>query len=272
MFAQIRPFADVEILESRTLLTAVFDSTTGVVIATGTRGSDSFFIDMRGANFDIIQRSRHIGTLFTFETARVTQVIFNCAAGNDLVSCGNLPVRAKLAGGAGNDSLSGGKGNDILFGGDGNDYMHGRDGNDTLDGEAGGDNMIGGRGVDTADYSRRTNSVIVGVGVLFDDGEVGEGDNVQSDIEVVYGGNGNDNIQTVSSGPVSLRGQGGNDTLTGGPSNDTLIGGPGQDSLFGGGSGNDSFFSRDGAIDTLHGGTGTEIVDADSNDVRIAIS
>ena len=84
------------------------------------------------------------------------------------------------------------------------------------------------------------------------DGESGEGDNVQTDIENVFGGSGGDTLTGSASANLltvglvrtrlpavrqldSLNGGDGNDTLNGGDGNDTLDGGLGADSISGGG-------------------------------------
>ena len=96
---------------------------------------------------------------------------------------GSSSVVGTLSGGAGNDTLIGGGGGDSLNGGPGNDSIMGNGGDDTIDGGTGSDFMSGGDGNDTVTYASRTNGVYVGIGTLADDGEAGEKDNVQLDVE-----------------------------------------------------------------------------------------
>ena len=93
-----------------------------------------------------------------------------------------------LLGGPGDDTLFAGPGNDRLNGGDGNDRESGEDGDDTLVQEFlknGDDRLSGGAGNDTADYSARRGSVLVTRDAKADDGESGERDSVEADIESV---------------------------------------------------------------------------------------
>ena len=192
-------------------------------------------------------------------------------SGNDVI-CGR----------GGNDVIVGGLGNDFLIGGDGNDTIRGQDGNDSIDGgtgndsieggigtdniTAGGDNdsidggtgadgIDGGAGQDTATYATRTAPVAVTVGDgVANDGELGEGDQIQSGIEVVRGGSGNDAL-TGDSAANTLLGNNGNDTLSGGDGNDTLQGGAGTNTLSGGND-NDQMDAGT-ASDIFQGGAGT---------------
>jgi Ca2+-binding RTX toxin-like protein len=74
-----------------------------------------------------------------------------------------------------------------------------------------------------------------------------------------------------------LRGGSGTDRLQGGRGGDTLVGGPDADLLFGGsgrdqvraGAGDDVVHVRDGQVDTVHCGAGTDEVLADPQDVLV---
>jgi Ca2+-binding RTX toxin-like protein len=62
---------------------------------------------------------------------------------------------------------------------DGNDQLQGYDGNDTIDGGTGANVEAGGNGIDTADYSDRTNPVVIDIAYgehYSDSGEAGESD------------------------------------------------------------------------------------------------
>jgi uncharacterized delta-60 repeat protein len=81
---------------------------------------------------------------------------------------------------------------------------------------------------------------------------------------VFHGGGGNDYIVGGDgvdalfgdAGFDTLNGQNGNDHLEGGDGNDTLTGGAGNDTMLGQ-AGDDTFYARDGAKDTVDGGSGT---------------
>jgi Ca2+-binding RTX toxin-like protein len=96
-----------------------------------------------------------------------------------------------------------------------------------------GNDIVAGPGFDTVDYSDRSAPLHLSLGAGADDGEAGEGDDLEEDIERVVGGSGND-------------------VFVGSDLDDQLVGGPGDDE-FSGGLGNDSFQGDDGA-DTWHAG------------------
>jgi glucose/arabinose dehydrogenase len=142
-----------------------------------------------------------------------------------------------LTGTAGNDVICGLGGNDTLRGLGGDDVLMGGDGDDTLDGGLGADVLVNDDGTDRASYASRTAGVVVTVGAGADDGEPGEGDDVQAGVERVYGGAGNDRLigdasaQLLDGGPGAdeLYGMGGKDFLDGGTGGDVLSGGDGAD-------------------------------------------
>lgn len=221
-----------------------------------------------------------------------------------------------LTGGAGREELAGGPDNDTLSGGGGDDRLEFSDayppedqsaGRDTLDGGPGDDQLnggparqqqepdmlIGGPGTDTADYSERTSPMEIDVDGRADDGESGEGDNVQPDVENITGGADSDaligsgvaNLLNGGDGRDTLDGRGGEDTLDGGannPATDTLKGGDGPDTLTGragndsldGGQGDDALVGAGGADkldgevgnDSLVGGAGADTLDGGSGD------
>jgi Ca2+-binding RTX toxin-like protein len=158
------------------------------------------------------------------------------------------------------DTIYGGPGNDTLSGGLGNDYLYGEAGDDTFDetkqgdadfdavldivynsqGSTGSDTFVGGDGTDLVDYKLRNanltavmdgdpKSVLTVLPLTTtskNDGETSEFDNVCTDVEKIYGGNGDDK-------------------LTGNIANNTLRGGPGNDELYGL-AGDDTFDERTG--------------------------
>jgi Ca2+-binding RTX toxin-like protein len=204
-----------------------------------------------------------------------------------------------IDGGGGNDELVGGRGDDSVRGGDGNDRLDYGDqaddtlGRDTLDGGPGDDqlnggpaadeqepdDLKGGDGVDTADYTDRTASLRVDLDGTADDGESGEHDNVEPDVEDVIGGSdddtligsGADNLLDGRNGDDRITGSGGNDVLDGGANNagsDTLNGGDGGDTLYGR-AGDDSLSGDDGD-DALWGAGGTDKLDGDDGNDSLA--
>jgi Ca2+-binding RTX toxin-like protein len=164
-----------------------------------------------------------------------------------------------LYGQAGDDTLYGADGNDKLYGGVGNDAYYGEVGNDVFYQDAtadGSDDFYGGDGNDLVSYSKRGNAVNVSIGNgLPDDGEAGELDFVDVDVEKATGGGGDD-VLVGSSANNTLTGNGGADELYGGGGNDTLQAGEGADLLVGD-AGNDKLFGGAGA-DSLDGGAGRD--------------
>ena len=124
----------------------------------------------------------------------------------------------------------GGRGNDRLTGDGAANRLYGGDGDDTIDGAGGGDTIAGGPGVDTADYGARRAPVTITLGDGANDGEAGEGDDVQADVEAVKGGSGADRL-VGSDAPNRLTGGSGDDVLDGGGGSDVLQGGSGEDTI-----------------------------------------
>ncbi len=168
--------------------------------------------------------------------APITAVQINAGNDSDTITIGgsvNAAVTTSLLGGDGNDVITGGPGLDGIWGGTGADTIHG-----------------GGGGLDAAMYNEPTRAVGVRVdldGAAGDDGEPGEGDTVDDDVEAVYGtahddiltGNAaanqlvGDGYLAGATGDDRLAGLGGADTLQGGPGHDLLDGGQGADVLRG---------------------------------------
>ncbi len=168
------------------------------------------------------------------------------ATGNDLLE-GDVGAD-RLDGGTGVDRLLGGDGDDRLFGASDNDVLDGGEGSDHLDGGEGADAFAGGAGFDRVSYESRSEPLNVSVDDASNDGAVGEGDNVGTDVEAVDGGSGPDVLVAAPSG-TSLAGGAGDDTLVGQDGADDLHGGPGNDALRGG-RGADALSGDDG-VDTV---------------------
>ena len=160
------------------------------------------------------------------------------AGGNDLLRGSNR--RDVMDGGPGDDTLRGGDGRDSFSGGEGDDLLHGG-----LNG-AGPDTFIGGPGTDTVTYAF-AGAVTV---TIFDplnvtasqapDGQPGEDDFVQGDVENLTG-SGNGDTLTGNNLANRIDGSLGDDTIAGGTGPDVLLGG----------EGNDAINSRDGEADPL---------------------
>ena len=169
-----------------------------------------------------------------------------------------------LTGGAGNDRLTGGAGTNVLSGGSGNDLF---------DGGLGGDLLLGGAGTDTADYSARLTPVTADPDGAADDGEAGENDQVETDVEGLAGGAGND-VLTGAAGTNLLSGGAGDDKIDGAQGDDDIDGGDGNDELRGGtgvdvvrgAAGADWVWLRDGASDVVRCGSGADIATLDAID------
>jgi Ca2+-binding RTX toxin-like protein len=171
------------------------------------------------------------------------------------------------------ENLTGGSANDRLTGSAGVNILNGASGNDVLDGGLGGDLLLGGAGTDTADYSGRSNAVTADPDGWADDGEAGEGDTVETDVESLAGGAGDDvltgalgtNIISGGAGDDVLDGAQGDDDLDGGADDDDLTGGAGLD-LLRGGAGDDRVSARDGYADMIRCAAGTDTATADAVD------
>ena len=251
----------IESLESRRLWSTTWEG--GVLSVYGTTGDDH--IEAYQTNTHLVLSDN--GATSHHKLATLKRIVVWGRDGADTIILSNksVTIPARLEGGRGPDTLSAGKGNDTITAGGADDYLFGGDGNDLLDGNSEADDFLGGNGRDTASYLSRTAAVSVGLGTFPDDGEVGEGDNVRADIEVVWGGSGNDAITTTSGRAVRFFGFAGNDTLTGSLGGDLLDGGSGNDSLEGNG-GADTLLANDGVADTVNGGSGTDIAESDALD------
>ena len=191
-----------------------------------------------GAGDDVItgQAGAAVGTTLTPLSGSISLTVYG-GDGNDTITSG-----AASTGSAFND-LYGGAGDDkfIQQAAKAKDDIHGDD------------------GIDLVDYSIRTAALSVTVGVgSADDGESGEGDTVELDVENVTGGSGKDFIDASAMILAShlLIGGAGDDTLIGSSKADHLYGGEGNDTLKGGG--NDDILEGGDGDDILQGGQGND--------------
>jgi Ca2+-binding RTX toxin-like protein len=151
-------------------------------------------------------------------------------------------------GGTGSDRFVGNAAANVLWGGWSGFGGEHPDGDDTMRGGGGADMFVGDAGNDTVEYSDRAagTSLSLTLDGTANDGAPGENDNLTTSIENVTGGAGGDTI-TGDLGP---------NKLDGGPGMDLLEGGPGDDTLT----------ARDGAVDQLVCGGGTDGGTADDSD------
>jgi Ca2+-binding RTX toxin-like protein len=177
-------------------------------------------------------------------------------------------IPATLDGGPGNDILDGAGLGDILIGGEGDDWLRGAAGNDDIRGGSGDDRLeggpgpsggadtfSGGDGIDVVNYFYASAGVTVSIDGVANDGEPGEGDNVQLDVENLWG----------SDDPDTLTGSAGPNSIEGGLGGDTIAGLGGRDELFGE-EGNDTILARDGVGEPVECGSGNDTAEVDDSD------
>ncbi len=195
--------------------------------------------------------------------------------------------------------------NDTIVSGLGNDEIFGDAGSNTLAYAS-----VQQQGLDIVDRGTSgVTATLPNPGQTATGGKTGgpEKDIIHSDIGTLVGGNGNDvlfgndlantiagvapagtagvkpgpagNDALIGAGGVDLLlGAEGNDLLAGGADNDTLVGAGGNDALngqagsdvFNSGDGNDMNYARDGALDTIICGLGTDSLSADAIDLHPA--
>jgi hypothetical protein len=145
---------------------------------------------------------------------------------------------------------------DTIVGTSGDDRLRGGSGDDILAGHYGNDDMSGGDGRDSVTYADSARGVKVTIDDVADDGGPGESDNVQVDVEDVYGSPFDD----------VLIGSAADNMLDGGAGDDTLTGLGGEDDFFAG-PGDDRVFSRDGFPDRVVCDEGFDSAIVDERDI-----
>jgi Ca2+-binding RTX toxin-like protein len=198
-------------------------------------------------------------------TTDFTSIFLKLDDGDDFVRVLNSVPATTMDGSFGNDNLDsrngadtvlGGPGDDTIFDdGDnlGDDVLDGGGDNDTIFLGAGDDNVIGGTGADTVTLDSGDDTVRLDD--IANDGRSGEAKNVRSDVEVIDGDGGSDNLFGNAAANTLLGGSG-NDLIDGGGGPDVLEGGSGADELNGGPD-----FDR-----VVYSGSGAETITLD--DVR----
>ena len=265
----------IESLEARSLLSASLNSTTGVLTVVGTSRDDSIAITVAAGKYKVTQN----GKASYFAATKVKSVVVKGGAGSDSIKLdATVKVNATLyANGVSattpgiwtdfGDVLIGGAGNDRLVAGDGpQQRLYGALGNDTLDlrnqaeveahGGNGNDKFVhigsgllyGEAGRDTADFSDKTDDLVIGnAAILQSQGHFQtDSDPILAGFENFNGGKGNDEIW----------GTDGDNVIHGNGGNDRIYGLKGRDAMFGE-AGNDFSDARDdGSSDFVSGGTG----------------
>lgn len=247
-------------LEPRRLLHNNFVNADGFLVVQMFDVNDRVVLSQDSTNVSVtMYENGVVESTEPFVLSQVRAVLLYGTARAEVFNIGNVSIPVAVDAGKGSDSIIGGPGKDTLKGGPGNDTLIGNDGDDVIDGGNGRDNMTGGLGRDILDYRTRTGDLTVVLSDLANNGEAGENDIATTSFEIIRGGSGNDYLSTTSSRGVTLIGNAGNDTLIGGRGNDALDGSGGLD-VMEGNDGDDTFYSQDGLIETLRGGSGTDTV------------
>jgi uncharacterized secreted protein with C-terminal beta-propeller domain len=198
-----RRLGAIEQLESRCLMAARIAA--GIWTIAGDDNpqalDDDIVIGRNPANPAMLQVTMNGAVIGSQSARRVREIRVLAGLGNDTVtvdeSLGDILVRTRINGGAGNDELGGGSGRDSIDGGPGRDSVYGGDGADRLHGGADGDRLEGGDGNDR---------------LMGDEGN-----------DTAWGGAGDDQI-VGADGRDRLHGGDGRDRIAGGTDNDTLVG------------------------------------------------
>jgi len=211
---RVRPLA--EPLERRLHLAATCAKVGTVLTVTGDSNVNAIVVSDNSGTIKVEDGATNITGACNISTASVTQLTASLLAANDSYAMGTLTFPVTVTGGDGDDVITGGDGadsidgqggNDQLFGGAGNDTLVGGSDQDTLRGGAGNDNLNGSGGNDTADFTDKSNDLVITIDGSANDGESGETDNVGTDIETIWGGGGNDSITGSSGASERLEGQ-----------------------------------------------------------------
>ena len=242
-----------ETLETRSLMSATLDPSTGVLTVLGKSGADRILVSQYFGEVHV----DHNSVRQTFPAAAVSYVSVFGLDGNDTIRATDAVSRpVKVNGGAGNDRIRGGGAGDNLVGGAGDDF---------LEGGLGADTFWGGPGGDTVSYAAADTAVFASLDDARNDGRAGENDFIRYDVEHLEGG-GSDDYLVGNAANNTLSGWGGNDALVGGDGNDVILGGHGNDTVLGGagddylvdyyGSGTDYLYGEGGNdnIQTFDGG------------------
>jgi Ca2+-binding RTX toxin-like protein len=280
------------------VITASFDSSTGVLKVNGNNLNNTITISRDGAGTILVNGGAVPVTGGTPSVANTKQIQVLGRGGNDQLaldeSSGAMPS-ANMAGGQGNDTLIGGSGADQLLGEAGDDTLIGKGGNDQLLGGADIDTLTGGDADDQVYGEGGNDRMVWNPG---DDTDLNEGGDGIDTVEV-NGGGGSEIFSATANGtrvrfdrtdpaPISidigtseklvLNANGGDDRFSatgnlaaliqiavdGGTGNDTLLGSNGNDTLLGG-DGNDFIDGQQGN-DVAQMGVGDDTFQWDPGD------
>jgi Ca2+-binding RTX toxin-like protein len=206
----------------------------GVLTVNGTSAADNIIFTR--SSDDLIVTIN--GVANAYATSEINTINVYSGNGNDNVNLSAISIPTYVSagsgddivtGGSGNDSLTGGAGKNRLFGGNGDDRFNGSNGRDFFYGEGGSDRLYGNDGNDYLDGG--------------------------GGVDRLYGGFGDDYLIGGSS----------NDKMYANEGNDTLNGGSGRD-LMNGDAGSDVFYAREGYIDIVNGGAGSDFGNLDDDD------
>lgn len=293
----------IDALESRSLMSVSVDVPAQTLTINGRDGIQGDDVITAKVEAGLLKVSDN-GADFSITASSIKKIFIFAKAGADQITLApSVTQRAVVfsgsggAGGAG-DEIQTGSGNDEIRlqspfstarGGSGNDYITNEVGASGLYGEAGNDQLLsrlvadgdsfydGGPGYDAADYSAAKGGLVIRNGqtgtYAADTGNPpivsGATDDTLVNFEGFYGGSGDDFIYGDNNSNL-LRGNGGNDYLQGNGGADTIEGGAGTNTLVGN-DGNDIFRSRNGAKDTVIGGSGFDQAQSDAIDVLNSI-
>lgn len=256
-----------------------------------------------GAGVDEVE---YVNTTGFYNSSRCVNVSLDGAANDTSGPCGSNGVISSVletddieadvenvTGGAGADTITGSSSNNVIDGAGGRDTLGGGIGTDTLDAGAGGAIMDGGAQADvfattstsqgTVTYASRAAPVLASTDGVANDGEAGEGDNIDDDVNHVIGGSGNDTITLAGfasglSPTAGNTGQQGSfvdggtgiDAITGSVFNDRLRGEGDNDNIVGG-TGHDAI-EPGGGQDTFNGGSDSDTLDYSAASIGMELS
>jgi FG-GAP-like repeat/FG-GAP repeat/RTX calcium-binding nonapeptide repeat (4 copies) len=203
----------------------------------GTAGNDTINVTSGGTDLIVTANGAEVGT---FQTSILSGLRVFGGAGDDVLSVdSSVTIHVTLRGGGGDDSLNGGGGDNMLIGAAGNDTLTGGGGINILIPDkrnfntvTGNDLLVGGSGFNIADFSRRTDDLFLSNDGLADSGDlhVGEAATIDSNIQAIWGGAGDDTVVGTVADEFLAAGSG-NASVQGGGAGDSLVGGPGQDTI-----------------------------------------
>jgi Ca2+-binding RTX toxin-like protein len=255
--------SQLELLESRRMLSVQLSDSTVQVKATHSDDRILISLDQRGSKRYVIEIN---GVTHFFDVGRVDGINVESGAGRDRVEVSDTFDRIDAS-----ITIKGGSGDDILIGGRGTDTLIGQGGDDTLIGGSGGDELIGDGFFYSHGQGHGNDLIVGGGGADFLDG--GSGD------DTLMGGRANDTLQ-AGGGDDSVAAGAGDDEIWGGSGDDQISGGHGKDFLDGeagddyvlGGASHDSVFGNEGNDQLIGGGGDDYIMGDDDNRLEPALT